>query len=521
MTRSHTRQLTITLALFTAIAPLLLAVYIARQEATNDAVERVMGFVDDVLYRSDSTVIQMQEALIQMNGLPSTCSDSLVSQMQQLALELDLVEVIGHMDGTTMDCSSLGWHDPMELGEVDIVSVAGGMVRLDVDLPNNAGPKFIGLERNSFVIISNREQAMDPIIERADVRIATFSPSNQTLRSSSQGIDPAWIARLGDKTQLTFIDGDDIVGIARSSRVQLTGAIAAISIDVLNQSTLEFITALLPIALIAGAGLSVLVFQLFKHRTSLPNEIKRALNKDEFFLTYQPIVSLQTHQCVGAEALVRWRKSSGIIAMPDTFVAAAEECGLIGRLTERVITLAKRDLSILAGSQVNFSLALNLSASDLVSDHILQLLRDTTKDAMGRISVELTERVMLDPISSSASMKNLRSAGIKVSLDDFGTGYSSLSYLETMAFDCLKIDRLFVEAIDTGAATNRVVLHIIEMAKTLNLTMVAEGVETRAQADFLRDHGVEYAQGWLFGRPVELEQFVAKMETTAQRPVAA
>ncbi|MEX2332744.1 MAG: EAL domain-containing protein, partial [Pseudohongiella sp.] len=148
---------------------------------------------------------------------------------------------------------------------------------------------------------------------------------------------------------------------------------------------------------------------------------------------------------------------------------------------------------------------INLSAKDLQSgktlDKLMAVVRASGAGA-GQIVAELTERMLVDASAAKGVIEAMRRQGVRVAIDDFGTGYCSLSYLETMQFDCLKIDRLFVEAIDTEAATNRVVLHIIKMARTLNLKLIAEGVETEAQAQYLNQQGVEYAQGWLFSRAI-------------------
>lgn len=271
---------------------------------------------------------------------------------------------------------------------------------------------------------------------------------------------------------------------------------------------------LVPIGLLAGILFAAAIFYLAKIQISMPSLIKAALRNNELFMLYQPVVNLQTGECVGAEALIRWRRSSGEMIAPDIFIKVAEETGQIQRITKRVIHLVGKDVGDIFKRHPHFHLAINIAAADLHSDHTIGLLQNLiieTGAGSHNLIIETTERCFMLTDIAREMIAKVRKLGIEVAIDDFGTGYSSLSYLETLDIDYLKIDKSFIDKIGTDALTSSVVLHIIAMAKQLNIKMVAEGVESEIQAQFLRDQGVQYAQGWLYGKPMQFDEFILKL----------
>ena len=250
-----------------------------------------------------------------------------------------------------------------------------------------------------------------------------------------------------------------------------------------------------------------------QERLSLEARLRRALGRDELLVYYQPQVDIASGRIVGAEALVRWLDSNEDMIMPDRFIHIAEESGLIIPLGEYVLRTACREAKAWTDAGLPaLRLAVNLSPRqfihpDLVGQ-ILGVLQETGFDP-NCLELELTESALMSDGGEAAMLlKQLRGLGVRLAIDDFGTGYSSLSYLRHFPLDTLKIDKSFVRDIPDHRDDMEIATAIIQLAHILGFTVLAEGVETEAQLDFLREHGCDLYQGFLFSQPVPASEFV-------------
>ena len=256
--------------------------------------------------------------------------------------------------------------------------------------------------------------------------------------------------------------------------------------------------------------------------------LANALSYGEFRIFYQPVVDLQSGLIVGMEALCRWPQRDDTFAPPETFITQAETSGFIVQLGDWVLRTA---VDQLRKWQKRFGedllLAVNLSGRQFLHYNLLKSIQDTVKAAglkTKSLEFEITESVAMHNAEDSIGiMRQIKSMGSSLALDDFGTGYSSLAYLKRFPIDKLKIDKTFVRDIPADANDLAIVSAIIAMAHALGLHVQAEGVETVAQMEFLRDCGCDYAQGYLFGRALPADEFedLLLRERSSANPVAS
>ncbi|MCI8208708.1 diguanylate phosphodiesterase [Pseudomonas sp. S25] len=267
---------------------------------------------------------------------------------------------------------------------------------------------------------------------------------------------------------------------------------------------------LVPASLLVALCIGGLVLQLVRQQQSLGGELNGALRRDELKVLYQPIFDLGTRLCVGAEALVRWRRPDGTLTSPDLFIPLAENTGQIRQITDFVLQQSLEQLGPLLRANPQLYISVNLAACDVMAPRIGRVtakLLAVHKVSARQVAFEVTERGLIDVVIARNHLQALRDKGHPVLIDDFGTGYCSLAYLQTLPVDCLKIDKAFIDALGHDAASSGVAPHIIRMAHALQLRVIAEGIEFESQARLLMSEGVKYGQGWLFARPLSAQKF--------------
>jgi diguanylate cyclase (GGDEF)-like protein/PAS domain S-box-containing protein len=253
-------------------------------------------------------------------------------------------------------------------------------------------------------------------------------------------------------------------------------------------------------------------------RQSIEESLRRALERQEFALHYQPKTNLSTGEITGAEALLRWTHPIRGPIFPAQFIPVAEDCGLILPIGKWVLREACKQARAWVDAGLPLTtMAVNISAMEFRDGNFLEgvfaILKDTGLDPRS-LELELTESVLMKRAESTESiLKALRARGVQLAVDDFGTGYSSLSYLRRFPVNALKIDQSFVRQITTAPDDTKIVTAVISMGRSLNLRVVAEGVETQEELAFLRAHECDEAQGYYFSRPVLPQQFAKLLET--------
>lgn len=250
-----------------------------------------------------------------------------------------------------------------------------------------------------------------------------------------------------------------------------------------------------------------------RERMRLLHGLQQAFDREKLFVVYQPQLALDTGRTIGAEALVRWRTEDGRFISPAAFIPVAEQSGLIVPIGNWVLRTALQALVRMRTQQPDLRMAVNVSPLQFAQPQFLAQVEEALRDAglpAHCLELEITESVAVMGLERVAALlRQIRARGIAVAIDDFGTGFSSLSYLDRLPADRLKIDRAFVTALDSDDTNARIAEMIVPLGHRLGLRVLAEGVETPAQAQALRQLGCDEVQGYLYGKPMPLDAFTA------------
>ena len=513
--RAHIRILS--LALLGSLLGALGGLLLGRNMLLRAANASLAAYALELTRNADALADEVNTTFSHLNTLgPSPCSDPDLQLLKAWTFRSAHVKDIGRTHHNQLFCSAF-------LGRLTHPYLEGP--------PSLALPGGLNVYTDVPVLVASTNQGLGTIIEAADLDVV--------LNADAFG---NW-----DRPHLTYM----VVAVNRETARMVRIAGSPIVLDVstllvqrsytLNGSVLQSVcSAKHPACVVtaehladlwsstrstqitcsalggfAGLSLGLIVFLFHKRATSLTHQLQRALRRDSpsLSLVYQPIIDLASGRCTGAEALLRWQDINNLPIAPDVFIPLAEEAGFIHQLTALVVRRATRELLPMLIASHDFSLSLNIAAADLAGEQLFRILHQHVVLAgihPSQIALELTERSTADLAMVSASIERLCALSYKVHIDDFGVGFSSLSYIDQLQVNAIKIDRTFTRTIGTDAVIAPILTQMLDLAKSLGVDVIVEGVETELQRDFLAASGMPLrGQGWYFSRPLTVQDLRA------------
>lgn len=275
----------------------------------------------------------------------------------------------------------------------------------------------------------------------------------------------------------------------------------------------------------AALILGLVAFGPWRGREDPTAELERAIDQGELVAYYQPIIDLSTARLVSAEVLVRWRKPDGTMIPPVQFIPLAESSGLIIKLTSALMRRVCAEAGAAIGQRPHFTIDFNLSARHFIDESVIgdvQSIFGTSPIAFSQVLLEVTERQPLDNLTTARRViASLQGLGIRVGIDDLGTGHSGLSSMLKLGVDFIKIDKMFVDALDTERYSTTIIETLVGLGRDMRMDIIAEGVETFEQVQHLRARGIRKAQGYVFAPPLPGPSFLRLLEASDPKPAAA
>ena len=468
-----------------------------------------------VAVQQDASYDEALKVLASMKASPHpTCSDAELSYFRELVFRSIYLKDAGRIHGGRIDCSATADRPARTIGQFSSgFAQQDGTVAYNNILPIRDGElKRSGLQLgNSYVVF-----APQPPVSLGhfpmQLTYALNSPARQTAAIPAPAPLPDAHPQAPDLTvEGTSHQGNTLYATTCSATFfKCVTATATVTEALVGEGGMLVGGTML--GGLTGALLGMLVSYMFSRSLNMEQQLRRAVANEKLELVYQPIVSMETEKIVGAEALARWTDEDGAIVGPDEFIKIAEARGFVTQITKQIIRHALKDFAETLRTREDFRLSVNVTAQDLCDPAFLPMLDEAVKKARIQprsLVIEITESSTANRADAMETIRELRWRGHSIHIDDFGTGYSSLSYLLYLNVDTIKVDQAFTKAIGTESVTVAILPQILAMAAALNMGVVAEGVETEQQANYFSGAGREiHGQGWLFGRPMPVEEFL-------------
>jgi EAL domain-containing protein (putative c-di-GMP-specific phosphodiesterase class I) len=477
----------------------------------------------------ESTVFEVVGSLRRiLADSPSLCTPTFVANVhKQMGQSLYLKQVLVENADGVQYCDALG--DQVKYAPLsEALSIPGGTETVTVVKLGDLAMPVLKITQGFGT--SRLVSAFAPVLgTNTDALLAGLKPTSMVRLSLTNGSP---ILTAGDSSGFERQDGTEFVTASAFAGEFPVRAEAAVPFAIVRADYADLDASFTIIACLTSAAFLILSLQ-YVRRSQLPAfDLERAITAGELKPYYQPVINLRTGALAGCEVLCRWEKRNGEIVPPGAFIEYAEVTGLAIPMTLSLMQQVRTDLSEICREMPDLKISINLFDGHFRDGTIVedvQAIFSGSSISFRQLVFEITERRPLENYAQANSViSGLHALGCRMAMDDAGTGHSNLAYMQTLGIDVIKIDRVFVEMIKPGTSSVPVLDALIAMARDLGTEIVAEGVETEAQALYLRSRGVIMAQGFLFAPAIRLEQFKElagalnrQGEETAQLPAAS
>jgi sensor c-di-GMP phosphodiesterase-like protein len=523
-TRNRYRTHRLWLALATALLGVLAGYSVGRISIRHSVEGHLSDYAERILQRNEELGAEITEVLTAAQRSTFVpCSDQDIYLLRRLTFAARFLKDVGRLQGNDFVCSAtigkLAAGVPMHTPDATVRSGYKVFHNYPLQLPLGArgeivaaGTADVVLSPDIFADFSQQPYqfavGIPDWLNTSHVAPTTSAPGGDTgvSRKPVTGAEDTATLPQGVLGAKGVLRVGDRLYCSRCSNKYGVCVATSIGVSEIWKTHQALLLGYTVTGTLAGFSCAIGILLIGNHRRSHTHQLRRAILMGQLSVVYQPIVELDGHRIVGAEALARWTDEEGESIRPETIIALAEAEGFVSEITRFVLTRSMEEIRPILENQPNFRLSINLAPSDLADPRLLLLLDERLASGpvkAANIAFELPERATSVREVAVAAIRRLRERGHAIFIDDFGTGYSNLAYLTELHVDGIKINRSFIATIGTESVTASIVPQILAVARALGLSVVVQGIEREDQASyFAADATRILGQGWFFGLPV-------------------